>query len=313
MSLVRRLVSKKAALMSILAPKSSSLQPWPTGGMRDVQELDRALIRAQEMRQVSEAQFVQALAGFWYEFSPPKVDPMSQEFTDYWHNMYVQLANRPYSVANEKWDFDLDHHVTNPYPFCTQDPQTVARQLQAYSSIISSMALPAGASIIELGAGWGNTSLLLAQMGYRVTVVDINDKYGTLIKRRAERLGVEIEYVCGDFFSVPEMASRFDGILFFESFHHCHDHVRLLRELPLVMKSDSVLLLAGEPIKNNLPYSWGINPTGEALWQIRTNGWMELVFRESYLLDVLAKTGYSVNKVDAQGNPAGVVYICRRS
>jgi hypothetical protein len=50
-----------------------------------------------------------------------------------------------------------------------------------------------------------------------------------------------------------------------------------------------------EPINENLPYDWGLNPAGEALWQIRTNGWCELVFRESYLISTLKKNGFLVD------------------
>jgi len=62
--------------------------------------------------------------------------------------------------------------------------------------VIEALALPPRASILEMGAGWGNTSLFLAQMGYKVTVLDINPKYGELISQRAKALNVEIAFVC---------------------------------------------------------------------------------------------------------------------
>lgn len=62
----------------------------------------------------------------------------------------------------------------------------------------------------------------------------------------------------------------------------------------------------------NIPYDWGLNPSGEAIFQIVANGWMELAFRESYLLKTLEKKGWKVNKRDSTLTAAAVVYVCTR-
>ena len=64
-------------------------------------------------------------------------------------------------------------------------------------------------------------------------------------------------------------------------------------------------------MNENLPYDWGLNPAGEALWQIRTHGWFELVFRESYLRKTLERKGYSVEKFESPDNPVGTTLVCR--
>ena len=39
--------------------------------------------------------------------------------------------------------------------------------------VLRSMALAPSSRVLEFGAGWGTTSLWLAQLGHHVTVVDI--------------------------------------------------------------------------------------------------------------------------------------------
>lgn len=284
-----------------------------SGAITTLDKLDRALQKAATARQQSEADFLAALATFWLDLPPPATDPWSAEYRQHWWNVYEHLAGRAYSVQNEQFEFDAESHFLQPYPYCTKDHQIVSRQLTGMGAIIRALALPPGSSILEMGAGWGNISLFLAQMGYRVSVVDINQRYGDLIKRRAAAIGVDIEFICTGFDTATELERRFDCVLFFESFHHAYDHLALLDRLPAIINPGGLLALSGEPINENIPYDWGLNPAGEALWQIRTHGWFELVFRESYLIKTLQHKGYTVSKVDCPDTPIGTTLLCRRS
>jgi 2-polyprenyl-3-methyl-5-hydroxy-6-metoxy-1,4-benzoquinol methylase len=182
----------------------------------------------------------------------------------------------------------------------------------AIGHIIGALSLPPGSSILEMGAGWGNTSIFLAQMGYEVTVVDINPKYGELMKNRAAASGVSVSFLCTSFDETASLGRKFDCVLFYESFHHSYDHLALLDLIrEALLNPGGKLALAGEPVNEALPYDWGLNPVGEALWQIRTHGWFELVFRESYLLRTLREKGFAVAKHDLQNNPHGTTYICQ--
>lgn len=283
------------------------------GSISTLDQLDAALAQAAAARKVSEARFLETLSAFWLDVPPPPVDPWSAAYKQHWWNIYRHLAGREYAVDNEQYEFDVANHVLQPYPYCTRDPVIVARQLTGIGAIIGALALPPGSSLLEMGAGWGNLSLFLAQMGYAVSVLDINPRYGSLIKQRADALGVSIEFIHAGFDAAPDLGRRFDCVLFFESFHHSYDHLSLLERLPQVLSENGLLALAGEPMNESLPYDWGINPAGEALWQIRTHGWFELVFRESYLMRTLQHKGYAVRKVDCPGNPVGTTLICRRN
>lgn len=283
--------------------------------LTDLVAVDEALRFAALARNKSENDFLQALRSFWMDFpsiSQGQLDPHSADYANHWFTVYEALAGKKYEIKSEGFEFDVEYYSSHPYPFCTESPQVVSQHIMAIGHIIGALSLPPKASILEMGAGWGNTSLILAQMGYDVTVVDINRKYGELIRNRSHGLGVNIQYECLGFDEVLSLGKKFDCVLFFESFHHSHDHLKLLDIVYLILNSGGILALAGEPLNERLPYEWGLNPAGEALWQIRTHGWLELVFRESYLLKTLQIKGFSVQKHEMHGNPVGTTFVCER-
>lgn len=285
--------------------------PYPGRRLTTLAEVDEALHYAGKARAISENNFLEQLNSFWLDFPPVAGDPWSVGYREHWCEVYEKLAGKHYEVQNEFFDFDVEYHARHPYPFCTEDFRIVSRQLMGIGKVIEVLALPPGASVLEMGAGWGNTALFLAQMGYKVTVLDINQKYGELIDKRAKALNVDIAFACLGYEEAIKLNRTFDCVLFFESFHHAYDHIQLLDLIPSLLAPNGILALAGEPMNENLPYDWGINPAGEALWQIRTHGWFELVFRESYIHKTLERKGFSVKKFESPDNPVGTTFICR--
>lgn len=189
----------------------------------------------------------------------------------------------------------------------------VSNQLIGIGHIIKSLALPEGAKILEMGAGWGNISLILSQMGYDVTVLDINPRYEEVIRHRSDYFNLNIKFKNIAFEQIDNLNERFDCVLFFESFHHSYDHQRLLEIIHNVLYIDKgILALAGEPVIEELPYDWGLNPAGEAIWQIRTHGWFELAFKESYLLKTLKIKGYETEIINNESNLIGKTFISRK-
>jgi 2-polyprenyl-3-methyl-5-hydroxy-6-metoxy-1,4-benzoquinol methylase len=285
---------------------------YPGRRIVSLAELDKELLRAAEARKISEAHFLKALSQFYlYRQPPEKCDPWGNEYKIYWQTLYEEIAEKKYSVENEIYDFDVELLAKKPYPYCTEDFNAVSEQLMAMGSIVKGLALPRGSRILEMGPGCGNISIVLAQMGHKVTVVDMNRKYGLLIEKRAEKASVHIDFVCSDFSATLPFGSDFDCVLFYESFHHSYDHLALLDSTKKYIAESGILALAGEPINERIPFDWGINLGGEALWQIRNHGWFELVFRESYLLKTLAMKDFSVRKHGCQ-SPRGAMYVCSK-
>ncbi|MDO9707550.1 class I SAM-dependent methyltransferase [Paracraurococcus lichenis] len=221
---------------------------------------------------------------------PP--DPFSEAYRQAQLALYRDVAGRDYAVTNEVTAFDVEAALRRPFPFYTGSAVTTGEQLMAIGFLLRAMALPPGSRVVEFGPGWGNTTLALAKLGHQVTAVDIEPHFCELIRRRAAQEGVEVEVVQDDFLWAERCGRRFDAALFYECFHHCADHLRLLRALGEALAPEGRIFFAGEPITPDFPMPWGLRLDGNSLWAIRKNGWLELGFREDYFARALAETGW---------------------
>ena len=183
----------------------------------------------------------------------------------------------------------------------------------AMGFIITTMGLPAGSSILELGPGWGNTTIELARMGYDVTAIDIDPTFIDLIKERADKFALTVDARKSTFLEIDTLERRYDAVLFFECFHHCSDHRELVRKLADVITPDGRVYFAAEPILEQFPVPWGVRTDGESLWAIRRNGWLELGFQESYFVRMLAHLGWHVVKHTTSATHLGVIFEARRA
>ncbi|MGP9811914.1 class I SAM-dependent methyltransferase [Rhodopseudomonas sp. NSM] len=244
---------------------------------------------------------------FHYRFPEPPADPHSAAYKDFWAEQYRQVAQRDYAFRNELHHFDDGADVAI-YPYNTRDPKIVALHLIAAGTILDSITKPPPARVLEMGVGWGNTALQIGLCGYDVTVLDIEQKYLDIVKRRFGREGLDVNCINGEFFSAEQIDGKFDIILFYECFHHCIEHVALLAMLKRKLNPGGIILFAGETIDNTLPFAWGLNPSGQGVWSIRHHGWMELTFTERYFLDLLHRAGFEVTKNQSPHSAHSVVY-----
>jgi 2-polyprenyl-3-methyl-5-hydroxy-6-metoxy-1,4-benzoquinol methylase len=239
-------------------------------------------------------------------------DPYSQEYRDRQHEFYRFVSGRDrYEVENEHSNFRVD--ANRPFPYYTESAETVGAQIMAFGFIIKSMGLPAGSSVLELGPGWGNTTIELARMGYEVTAVDIDATFVDLIKERADKFSLCVDARRGEFLDVDQFSRTFDAVLFFESFHHCANHRELIRRLGDVVKVGGKIFFAAEPIADSFPMPWGVRTDGEALWAMRRFGWLELGYQESYFLRMLGHLGWIATKHVTDATHLGLIFEARRA
>ena len=88
---------------------------------------------------------------------------------------------------------------------------------------------------------------------------------------------------------------------FFESFHHCLNHLNPLRLLHRKTKDTGVLVFGGEPVTKDAGFAWGLRPDGMAVWSVRKFGWLELGFDEDHFLEALLRTGWAPKRFDVPG------------
>lgn len=261
--------------------------------VRTPEEIDIKLIQIAAAAAQSDEAARHVFSSFKMDFSASvPSDPFSAEYADCQMQLYERIAGRNYAHSNEVSAFNVEAAVLRPFPLNSGSTATTGAHLSALGFVIGRLKLPPGATILEFGPGWGNTTMTLAMLGFQVTAVDIERNFCDLIRERAKLNEVAVEVVHDDFFLCERISRQFDAVLFYECFHHCADHMRLLRGLHKVVKPGGRVYLGCEPITDDFPLPWGVRLDGELLWAIRQNGWMELGFNASYFREALARAGW---------------------
>jgi SAM-dependent methyltransferase len=281
-----------------------------------LEALDSEIKRVDRCFRISDDAGRKALAEFAYQVDYPlPADPYSPDYRRAQMQLYLDISGRShYTVANEHVPINVERAKKNPFPYCTRSAQTVGDQLLAIGYLIRTMGLPPGARVVEFGPGWGTTTLALSQMGYSVTAVDAEEDFLSLIAHRAAQLGLKVDVVKSD---MLEYRSKdpYDAAIFFESFHHCSDHIEMLRNLHRLVHDDGLVAFAAEPIADApyFPFPWGLRLEGMSVWSIRKFGWLELGFDTSYFLRTLLRLGWTPRRFHAEVSHYTDVVIARKS
>lgn len=263
-------------------------------------ELDRAtevMGRSPERAQALLGRFVVALP------TPPPADPFSESYREWTWALYRRVSGRDaYATAHEASPFDLGRALVRPFPYESGSLKMVGRDLAARGHVLDTLAqvLPdvegsARPRVVEFGAGWGNLTADLVATGLDVTAVELDAKFCTLIGRRCSNGPGEITVHNGDMLDFAT-ERPFDAAVFYESFHHCADHLALLDRLHRIVRPDGAVLFAAEPVQR-LGYPWGPRLDGLSVWSSRTYGWLELGFDVRYFDAALARTGWAGRRV----------------
>lgn len=125
----------------------------------------------------------------------------------------------------------------------------------------------------------------------------MNADFIRLANDRLTRQGLGATFLVGDFFAVQD-APSLDAAVFFESFHHCLNHLDLPRLLHRKTKDTGVLVFGGEPVTKDAGFAWGLRPDGMAVCSVHKFSWLELGFDEDYFLEALLRTGWVPRKFD---------------
>jgi ubiquinone/menaquinone biosynthesis C-methylase UbiE len=107
------------------------------------------------------------------------------------------------------------------------------------------LQLPEGVEVLDVGCGMGRHALALADMGYKVTGIDLSD---TLLRHaaRQDREG-RVEWVLGDMRNLPLRSGSYAATVnFFTSFGYFEteeENAEVLRELRRVLRDDGRFLI----------------------------------------------------------------------
>jgi SAM-dependent methyltransferase len=273
--------------------------------------LDVELARATELMGTSPERAQALLGGFVVALpAPPPPDPFADSYREWTWDLYRRLSGRgSYDTANEASPFDLERALNRPFPYESGSLKMVGRDLVARGHLLATLAntlpaVPASARprVVEFGAGWGNLTADLVATGLDVTVVELDPKFCALIGHRCAGGPGELTVRQTDMlgFATEE---PFDAAVFYESFHHCADHLTMLDGLHRIVRPGGVVLFAAEPVQR-LGYPWGPRLDGLSVWSSRTHGWLELGFDTRYFDAALARTGWTGQRVGVGTRPS---------
>ncbi len=79
--------------------------------------------------------------------------------------------------------------------------------------LLDRVRIEPGMEVLDIAAGTGNAAIRAAQRGARVTALDLTPELLDRGRRWADRVGVEVDWVCGDAEDLPFPDGRFDCVL----------------------------------------------------------------------------------------------------
>jgi 2-polyprenyl-3-methyl-5-hydroxy-6-metoxy-1,4-benzoquinol methylase len=191
---------------------------------------------------------------------------------------FYNLANKVSRWAGEGLDEDTQRH------FCD------------FANMAYLLALPAGASILDVGCGSGWLSEFFARLGYRMTGVDISPEMIRIAEERLSRLpfGVDQESPLNYAFhahdiEVAPLQTTFDAVVCYDSLHHFEDATAVLRNINAMLNRGGQLFIAeGEQPPE------GSDEATELRQVMSEYETLEAPFSKEHLLRLLEQQGFAV-------------------
>jgi 2-polyprenyl-3-methyl-5-hydroxy-6-metoxy-1,4-benzoquinol methylase len=132
------------------------------------------------------------------------------------------------AAASKVWDRLWEYAPTDE-----RDDVQLARERRTsrwatiHDRLVSNFGTLRGLRTIELGSGRGDLSVLLAQAGADVTLLDTSERALDQARKRFDRLGLTARFECGDLFTPPvRLLGSFDVALSSGVIEHFEHDVR---------------------------------------------------------------------------------------
>lgn len=251
----------------------------------------------------------------------PGIDPDTPEYRHQQLALWSAITQRPsYDPAMDEDTpeiGDLDA-IRRPAFYSTGDADVAGEHIVALGHILKLSGLKAGARALEYGAGFGQIALAFARLGLKVDTVDINPAFSAAVSKLAAHYGVDLTSHVESFgFNPAGEPGAYDLIYFYESFHHCLDFKAVIPRLAEMLRPGGKIIMAGEPILDYdhplMPYPWGLRLDGECVTIMRRRGWMELGFREPFLLSTFRSFGFEGTKHVIPGFHYPTAYVFQKA
>lgn len=240
------------------------------------------------------------------------IDPFSDRYFRQQCALYTEISGR--EIDQEKFEMTpipVEHLLDKANPYGSNDASFISKHCRAVLTSIMVANPPAGAKVLDLGAGWGLSSEMIAYTGAHVTAVDINPSFVQLIQKRAERTGLSIVAVESNFDTFYS-EQKFDIIFFYECLHHALRPWETLKKISQFLESDGKIVFAGEPINSLWWPNWGMRLDAESIYVMHKFGWFESGWSASFILECFRRAGLDPVLIGGAGLDGGDICVASR-
>jgi len=239
------------------------------------------------------------------------LSPYSDEYYQQQVALYEEISGRKLNQADgELHPIDIESLIGAPNPIGILDVAQMSEHVRAVSMMMSVTALTGQAKVLDMGAGHGIASEVMAFMGCRVRAVDIDPALSELSRRRAAAHGLQIERSILNFDDLSSIEDgQYDGAFFSQSLHHCLRPWELIARLKTKIKpGDGVIAFVGEPINEYWWRHWGLRLDEVSLFVARSHGWFESGWTLDFITDCFERNGFKLDmfKGGISGGDIGV-------
>lgn len=262
----------------------------------DTDSLDAFVAECDAMGGIASQECRAATANF--EFQPRvkvdvQLDPFSDAYFDQQIAVYREISGRDLDQdTGEITPLDVDARVDTANPYGERNIAFISKHCRTVLTALMVANPPPGARILDLGAGWGLSSEIMAYCGAEITAVDINPGFIDLINRRTARTGLPIKTVQGNFDSV-EPGEDYDMAFFYECLHHAVKPLDTLKRVADFLGPNGRIVFAGEPVNTIWWPHWGMRLDAESVYVMRKHGWFESGWSADFICECLRRAGFA--------------------
>lgn len=237
------------------------------------------------------------------------LDPFSPEYFNQQISLYREITQRDLDQwSGELHPVEVEPLLMTANPLGLRRVGFVAEHVRAISSMLGFCNLGESARVLDLGAGHGLSSEIMAFCGCTVHAVDIDPKLGELSDRRAAQRGLDVERHVLSYDDLSAIENyAYDAAFFFQSFHHCLKPWDLIQTLKSKLVDGGVIAFTGEPIYG-LWRNWGLRLDQESLYVARKFGWFESGWTHDFLRKCFERNGFRLAFVNG-GHGGGQIGI----
>ena len=144
----------------------------------------------------------------------------------------------------ERYDASRDIEYLLAKPFSRINRTENARLLHSFLVVAEQLRVPPEGRILDIGAGSGWVSELLAKLGYHPMTLDLSRALLTVGKRRFGREGLTPRFAVADMALLPVATGSMDAVVVIDALHHVPSVTAVFREAYRVLVEGGQFVLA---------------------------------------------------------------------